>query len=153
MRTSPTGRSSTSGVLPISWRRFDATTASAMPLPHVHRWAQLPDQLVDAPQLAAAHSVDGGRTLRRNESVFAAMQARKHEERRRGIPSAVLDHPFAPFARESVNRNLLESCVARRRLDVRSLEALRDERGRGHEQTFSSGSSHSVASVTYVSMR
>src|SRR4029453_1651236 len=51
-RTGPSGRGPTSGVFPIRPSR-DGDTALCTPLPHEDRRAELPEQLVDAPQLAA----------------------------------------------------------------------------------------------------
>src|SRR2546423_7953759 len=61
-RTLPTGCSSTSGVLPISPSSEGATTLGTA-LPHVDGRAELADQLVDPPQLAAAVRSDGGLTV------------------------------------------------------------------------------------------
>src|SRR5918911_2033843 len=45
--------SSTSGVFPMRSRRLGATTVLATSLPDVDGGAELPDQLVDAPELTA----------------------------------------------------------------------------------------------------
>src|SRR5436190_20063406 len=72
-RTLPTGRSSTSGVFPINSSSEWPTTLRTAP-PHVHRRAQLPDHLIDAPQLAAADGIDGRRAVRRDERGLAPLQ-------------------------------------------------------------------------------
>src|SRR6266487_4140303 len=73
-RTSPTGRSSTSGVLPIS-SSSDGATTLRIALPDVHRRTQLPDHLIDPPQLTAADGVDRRRTVLRDERGLAPLQA------------------------------------------------------------------------------
>src|SRR5919201_1655078 len=117
MRTSPTGRSSTSGVLPISSRRLEAT-ALRTALPHVDRRAELADHLVDAPEMAAADCIDRGAAMRVDELAFAPLQAGKQEQGIGAFPRSAFDHPFAPLAFEPVQGDLREACVARCGLDI-----------------------------------
>src|SRR6478752_7609516 len=96
-RTSPTRRSSTSGVLPIRSSSDGATTLGIAP-PQVDGRAQLPEQLVDAPHAACRIGAHGRVAVTLGQLGGAAMQAREPEQVVLGIPAAFLDHALAPFA-------------------------------------------------------
>src|SRR5919202_1157048 len=123
-RTSPSGRSSTSGVLPIRSRR-DGARALATSLPNVDRGAELPEQLVDAPQLAAAIRRDGGLAVGGDELGLAAAEPRQPEERLGRVPRAVLDHALAPLTAKLLDRDLRQAGVGGRRFDRVTCEAVR----------------------------
>src|SRR5438128_4170627 len=87
IRVSPTGDSSTSGVLPIS-SSSEGATALGIPLPHVDRRAELAEELVDAPELAAGVSRDPSRSVALDELGLAAAQARQTQQIVAGIPGS-----------------------------------------------------------------
>src|SRR5919204_3840842 len=129
MRVSPTGDSSTRGVLPIS-SSSDGATVLGTALPDVDGGAELADQLVDAPELAAAVRADGRLAVRLDEVALAPAHSRQAEQRLAGVPAAVLDHPLAPLAVERLDRDLRQSGLGGRRLDRGRVEAAGRDRRR-----------------------
>src|SRR6266480_785949 len=99
MRTLPTGRSSTSGVFPISSSRDDATTLG-IEAPAVDRRAELAEELVDAPGSRRCIRRDGSGAVALDQVRLAAVESRQTEQVAAGIPRALFDHPLAPFAAE-----------------------------------------------------
>src|SRR5436305_14472854 len=99
MRTSPTGCSSTSGVLPIS-SSSDGATTLRISLPEVDRRAELAEQLVDAPDGIGRVGRDHGLAVTTGQLVEAATEARESQQALPRVPGAFLDHLLAPLAAE-----------------------------------------------------
>src|SRR5437763_5364733 len=99
MRTLPTGRSSTSGVSPISSSSDGATTLRIAP-PEVDGRAELAEQLVDAPGARRRVRGDARAAVALDQFGLSAMQPREAEQVAPRIPGAVLDHPLPPLAPE-----------------------------------------------------
>src|SRR5690242_13242331 len=108
--------SSTSGVLPTSSSRL-GTVALGIALPQVDRRAELAEELVDPPELAAAPGLDVGGAEPRDELGLAAAQAREPEQRVARIPRAVLDGALAPLGAELLPLDEREARVLRVPLD------------------------------------
>src|SRR5918912_2371590 len=96
MRVSPTGVSATSGVEPISSSRFGATTLRTA-FEHVDRRARLAEDLVDAPEQAAALGFDGCAAELLDKLRLATLEPRERQQIGNCIPRAVLEHPFSPL--------------------------------------------------------
>src|SRR5207253_4207402 len=99
MRTSPTGCSSTSGVDPISSRRFGATMLRTA-LEDVDRRTGLAEHLVDPPHEPAALGFHRGAAKSLDEFGLATLQPRQRQQVRDGVPRSVLEHALTPFAVE-----------------------------------------------------
>src|SRR6266540_4222324 len=127
MRTSPTGASSTSGVFPTRSSSEGATVLSTA-FPEVHGRTELPEQLVDAPELAGLPRRHIGPSVALDELRLAPAQAGQAKQVVAGVPASVLDHPFAPLASEARRRDELQPRSSRTALDSGGIHALRNNR-------------------------
>src|SRR5437763_16225182 len=123
MRTPPTGLRSTSGVEPISPRRFGAT-ALRTALEHVDRRARLAEQLADAPEQSAALGLHCRTAESLDELRLATLQPRERQQIGNGVPRAVLEHPLPPFTVELVAVHDLEPGGTRAHFEARQRHVL-----------------------------
>src|SRR2546425_4372629 len=112
MRTSRTGRSSTSGVFPISSSSEGATTLR-IPAPDVDRGAELAEQLVDAPRSRRRICSDASPAVALDQLRLPSKQSREAKQVAAGIPGLVLDHPLSPLAAERRVRGEGQACGRR----------------------------------------
>src|SRR5438309_1622378 len=112
MRTSPTERSSTSGVFPTSSSSEGATTLG-IPPPEVDRRAQLAEELVDAPRSRRGIRRDARLVVALDQFRLPPAESRQAEEVVARIPRPILDHPLAPLAAERRLRDEGQACGRR----------------------------------------
>src|SRR2546423_3525923 len=127
MRTSPTGRSSTSGVSPIR-SSSDVATTLGIAAPDVDRRTELAEQLVHAPGSRPRVRADAGRAVALDQVRRPSVESRQAEQVAARIPRTVFDHALAPFASERRARDARQARSRGVTFDRVGVRTLRDDR-------------------------